>query len=104
MLTDILILPDSFRGRNSLAGIAKGYGLDGRGSILDRGIYFHVLHSIHTGSGPHPASYLIGAWHYFAGVKWPERETDQHLHLVPRSRMVELYLHSPAYVNSLVLN
>jgi hypothetical protein len=31
-------------------------------------------------------------------------EVTTHLHLVPRSRMVELYLHCPLYLNGLALN
>jgi hypothetical protein len=46
----------------------------------------YLLHSVQTGSGAHPASYSVGN----GGVN---RTT--HLHLVPRVRMLELYLHSP---------
>jgi hypothetical protein len=47
---------------------------------------FSPLHSVQTGSGAHPASCLMGS----RGMK-----LTAHLHLVPKSRMVELYLHSP---------
>jgi hypothetical protein len=43
---------------DSSVGIATGYGLDGLGSIPGRGKRF--LHSVQTGSGPHPASYPMG--------------------------------------------
>jgi hypothetical protein len=38
-------------------GIATGYGLDGRGSILGRVKRLSLLHSVHTGSGAHPVCY-----------------------------------------------
>jgi hypothetical protein len=38
------------------AGIATGYVLDGRGSILGRGKLYSVFHSVHTDSGTHPTS------------------------------------------------
>jgi hypothetical protein len=50
---------------------------------------FSLPHSVQTGSGAHPISYPMG-------------EAD--LHLVPRSRMVELYLHSPICLHGIVLN
>jgi hypothetical protein len=46
---------------------------------------FSLLHSVEAGSAVHPASYPMGAGGSFAGVKF-----ITHLHLVPRSRMVEL--------------
>jgi hypothetical protein len=45
--------------RDSPVGIAAGYGLEGRGSIPDRGKRFS-LHSVQTGSGAHPISYQMG--------------------------------------------
>jgi hypothetical protein len=44
--------------RDSSVGIVTGEGLDGQGSITDRANFF--LYSVETGSGAHPASYLIG--------------------------------------------
>jgi hypothetical protein len=52
-----------------------------------------LLHSIQTGFGAHPASYPMGTGGCFSGVKRPRREAD-HSPLVPKSRMVGLYLHS----------
>jgi hypothetical protein len=49
------------------AGIATGYGLDGRGSIPDGGKRFS-LHSVQTGSGAHPPSYSMGLG-LFLGIK-----------------------------------
>jgi hypothetical protein len=37
------------------------------------------------------------------GVNRPGRETDRSPHLVPRSRTVKVYLHTPILLNGLVL-
>jgi hypothetical protein len=50
--------------------LAKGCGLDGRGSIPGRD------RSVHTGSGAHPASYAMGAEGSFRGEKRLGREAD----------------------------
>jgi hypothetical protein len=42
----------------------------------------------------HPASYIIDTGAISMGIKWPESEAN-HLHLVPRSGIVELYFHPP---------
>jgi hypothetical protein len=55
---------------------------------------FSLLHSIQTSCRVHPASYPMGTEEVSRGVKRPGREADHKPHLVPRSRMVELYLHS----------
>jgi hypothetical protein len=43
---------------NSSVGIETGYGLEASGSIPDR--LKNFLHSVHSGSKAHPASYPIG--------------------------------------------
>jgi hypothetical protein len=49
------------KSQDSSVGIATGYGLDVRGSILYRDKkFFSALHSVKTGSGAHPFFY----WHY----------------------------------------
>jgi hypothetical protein len=55
---------------------------------------FSLLHSIQTSHEAHPVSCPMGIGSYFPGVKRPGCETDHHLQLVPKSRLVELYLHS----------
>jgi hypothetical protein len=50
-----------------------------------------LIHNVQTNFGVHPVSYHMGAGGYFPG----EKVADHHLHLVPRSRMMELYLHFP---------
>jgi hypothetical protein len=67
---------------DSSDGVATGCGLDGRVSIPGRGKCF--LHSIHTCSGDHPASYQMGT-----GGRAQGREAD-HFGLALRSRIVEL--------------
>jgi hypothetical protein len=47
------------KSRNRSVGIATGYGLDGLGSIPGS-VNFYLHHSVQTGSGAHPASYLVG--------------------------------------------
>jgi hypothetical protein len=53
------------------------YDLDDRGSIPDRGRGFFSIPSIQTGSGAHPASYLMGTGGSFPGGKArPGRDAD----------------------------
>jgi hypothetical protein len=71
--------------RDSSVSIATSYRLDGWGSIPGWGKDFSLLHSFKI-----PTKWVPGApspW-----IKGPRRETD--LYLMPRTRMVELYLHS----------
>jgi hypothetical protein len=65
---------------------------------------FYLLHSLQTGSGARPSSYPMDTGGSFPGG-WYGRFVTQtaHLHLVPRSRMVELYLHSPRRLHGVVL-
>jgi hypothetical protein len=84
--------------RDSLIGIAIGYGLDDR--IIGVGFptgagSFSSSHHVQTGSGAHPASYTMGRGALSLTVKWPRRKAD---HLPPSSAEVnegvELSLHS----------
>jgi hypothetical protein len=52
----------------SSVGIATGYWLDGRGSILGRGKKCFPLHNVQTGSGAHRAPYPMGTGGSPAGV------------------------------------
>jgi hypothetical protein len=89
---------------DSSVGIATRYGLDGQASILGRASDFSLLNSVQTGSEAHPVSYLMCIGGPFlegratGGVKLTTR-----LLLVPRSKMVELYLH-PMRLYGVVLN
>jgi hypothetical protein len=53
--------------RDSSVGIATSYGMDGWGSIPDRGKIF--LHNVQTSSGTHPASYPKGTRVFIPGGK-----------------------------------
>jgi hypothetical protein len=75
-----------------------------RESIPGRGKMFFLLHIVQTACGAHPASYPIGTVGSFLKVKRQEREADHSPYLVPRSRIVELLLHSPIRTHGIVLN
>jgi hypothetical protein len=62
----------SHESRNSTAGIAMGYGLDGRGMWVrfpEKIRDFSHLHSVQTGSETHPVSYTIYRRSWFSGAK-----------------------------------
>jgi hypothetical protein len=56
---------------------------------------FSLPRIVQTGSGARPASYIVGT----GSVK-----LSTHLDLVPRLRMVELYLHTPIRLHGVELN
>jgi hypothetical protein len=57
--------------------IVSDYGLEGRGSISDRGRGFSSNLCVQTGSGAHPASYTVGTAGFFPGGKSrPGRDAD----------------------------
>jgi hypothetical protein len=49
--------------------LRPGCGVDGRGSIPDRGLRFSLLHCFQTGYGAHAASYSMGTGVSFRGDK-----------------------------------
>jgi hypothetical protein len=55
---------------------------------------FSLLHIVEISSGAHPASYSMGTELFSRKKISRALKLTAHLHLVPRSRMVELYLHS----------
>jgi hypothetical protein len=75
--------------RNSAVGIATGYRLDDRmirvrfPAVAEKSF---LRHRVHTGSGVHLASYLMGIGGSFPGVKRLERESN---HLTPSSAEVK---------------
>jgi hypothetical protein len=88
--------------QDSSVGTATSYGLDGRDLIPGNGKRFSLLHSAQTSSGAHPAP-----------IQWIPRDDPwglngwgmklaTHLSLGPRSRTVELYLHSPTLFRTLM--
>jgi hypothetical protein len=87
--------------RDSSVGIATSYELDGRGSIPGKGKDFSLFHKVQTALEPHYAVGIRGSTQGYSGrgVK-----LTTHLHLVPRSRMMQLYLYSPVRLHDMVLN
>jgi hypothetical protein len=85
-------------------GIATGNGLS-RGVQFPAGAWdFSFLHSVQTGSEAHPTSSLVGTGGSFPGDKgaagwsWPTAH-----HLVLKSGIIELCLHSPIHFNGMLL-
>jgi hypothetical protein len=73
--------------RGSSLSTVSDYGLDGRGSIPDRGRGFSPNLCVQTGSGTHPASCTMGTGGSFSGVKArPGRDAD---HSPPSSAEVK---------------
>jgi hypothetical protein len=73
--------------------------------FLAKGKSFFLLHSVQTDSGAHSAFYLMGIGGSFQGTKAAQGvKLTTYLCLVPRSRMVELYIHFPIRLHGVVLN
>jgi hypothetical protein len=85
------------RSRGSSVGIAIGNELDGRGSIPSRG---HIFFS----AAQRPDLLWIRPDSYSMHIDGRRAKLTTHLHLVPRSRMVELYLHFLIRLHGVVLN
>jgi hypothetical protein len=60
-----------FYSRDSVVGIATGYGMDDRGVgvRVPMGAEFPLLHVVQTSSGVHATSYPKGFWGSFSGDK-----------------------------------
>jgi hypothetical protein len=94
------------KSRDSAVGIATGYGLDDR----DIGVRVQVGSRIFPSPrrsdrlwGPH--NFLSnGYWGLFPrGQSGRDVKLTTHLQLVPRSRKVDLYIHSPLRLHGVVL-
>jgi hypothetical protein len=86
----------------SSVGVTTGWTA---GIRIPAAIRFSLLHSVQASSGVHPTSYPMGTedsfpWGKVAGGL----KLTTNLHLVPRSRMVELYHHFPICLHGIVLN
>jgi hypothetical protein len=78
-------------GRDSSVGIATRYGLDGPGG---EGSRFSA--TAQTGSGAHPASYMMGTGS-LPGLKRPGRGVDHPpLSSAEVKERLELYIYSPS--------
>jgi hypothetical protein len=78
-----------YHSRDSVVGIALGYGLDDRRSRVRfpaRAGNFSLHHCVQNGSGAHPASYPMGTRGSFPGGKAAGREAD---HSPPSSAEVK---------------
>jgi hypothetical protein len=103
--TDFNLLLNEYLSRDSSVGIAMGYGLDDRGSIPGRSKFFCTpQHPDRLGA--RLASYPTATVSLYLGVNRPGREADHltYLHLVPKSRMMELYVNSTICLHDIVLN
>jgi hypothetical protein len=80
--------------------MATSYGFDGPDVIPGKANIF--VFSIGFGTALDPTQPIIDTTGCFVGVKPPGHDAD--LHPVPRSRMMELYLHFPIYLHGMVLN
>jgi hypothetical protein len=87
----------AFNIRDSSVGIETGWTAR---VLFPAVLDIYLLHSVQTGSEAHPASYPMGIEGKAGrGVKLTTR-----FHLVPRSKMVQLYLHSTIRLHGVVLN
>jgi hypothetical protein len=87
--------------RDSLVGIATGYGLDDQGggsSSPGRVKKFSLLHVVQTGSGVHPTSYKMGTGSSFPGVKRQGREADHSPATSAEVKKMWIYTSTPSYV------
>jgi hypothetical protein len=74
-------------------------GRPGFVSCQEKKTEFSILHSVQTGYGVHTASNSL-----CTAPSFPEGKAAGALNLVPRSRKLELYLHSPIHFHCLMLN
>jgi hypothetical protein len=103
----IVELPVEARSRDSAFGIVTGYGL------YDRGVGVRVPVGSWTFSSPQRPDRFCGSPSLLSGGHrglFPRGKSDRgvkltiHLHPVPKSRIVELYLHSLIRLHGVVLN
>jgi hypothetical protein len=65
---------------------------------------YSLIHTVQTDSGTHPVSYPMSTGVSFSGESGWGVKLTTHLHLVPRSIKVELWLHSPIRLHGVVLH
>jgi hypothetical protein len=95
-----MFLRHKYKSRDSVVGIATGYGLDDRrvGVGVPVGSRIFTSPTVQTGSGVHPTSYTMGTGGSFPGVRRSGREAD---HSPPTSAEVKkmwIYISTPPYV------
>jgi hypothetical protein len=89
---------------DSSVDIVTGYGLDGRGSIPGSGKIFLFSAGSGLTLGPTQPPIQWVPRIISLGLKRPGRDGDHSPLLAPRSRTMELYLHSPIRLHGVVLN
>jgi hypothetical protein len=89
-----LIVVNEGGSQDSSVSIVTGYGLNGLGLIPSNARFFSSP-CVQSSSGAHPASCTMGTRGSFPKGKVMGLKLTSHLNPVSRSRMVELYLHSP---------
>jgi hypothetical protein len=88
----------------SSVSIAIGYLLGGRNSISGREQNISILFSVHTGSWAHTSCCPVSSECLSRVYGGQDVKLSIHIRLVPKSRMVELYLHSSPCLYGLRLN
>jgi hypothetical protein len=92
------------RSQDSPVGTVTVCELEGPELIPGRGKIFLFPTAVRPTLYPtHPRSQSLFRV-IFLGVKRPGRETDTRIHLVQKSRMVELFLHSPLCLRNVVFD
>jgi hypothetical protein len=89
--------------RDSSVGIETGYGLDGRDSIPDRGEIFFFTVASRPSLGPTQRR-ILRVLVFLRRYSGRSVKLTTYFHLVPRSRMVELYLYSSIRLYGVVHN
>jgi hypothetical protein len=90
--------PNKFPFQFVLVSITTDYGLDCRSSLSGRGKGSFSSPQHLEGSGTHSAPLFNGYWGLVP------KELATHNHVVARSRILDLYFHSPLRLQGVVLN
>jgi hypothetical protein len=92
-----------YRSQDSLTSIATVHGFDGRGSIpAGKEIFLYFTRS-RLALGPTQPATESEPEALLPGVMLPDVKLTTYLHLMPRSRIVGFYLHSPTRLQDVVL-
>jgi hypothetical protein len=86
--------------RDSVFGIATGYGLDDQGVGVGVPVGSRIFTSliVQTGSGVHPTSYTMGTGGLSLGVKRPGCEANHSLPTSVEVKIMWIYTSTPPYV------
>jgi hypothetical protein len=86
--------------RDSIVGIATGYGLGERGVRVRVPVGSRIFTSpiMQTGFGAHPTSYTMGTGGSFPGLKRPGREADHSPPANAEIKKMWIYTSTPPYI------